>query len=254
MISYKERSQFYDLEFQDQSDFELLRNFTVKLRDNAHILDIPCGSGRTISFWENTPFNVVLADICTEMVRITSSKINSSNLNALSANMENINAIGTFDVIVILREAFMFLNQDKAEKALDNISQALNTNGQCLIDLANLHCSQHTANTLPEYIAKADGGKYLNFSRSNKSFSLKRWHTSILENNILNIKFDYELTKASQVQKLTSLLTLHQLDVLSLEKVAKRCGLKLKNKWGNYKLSPWSSSSPRTILLLEKVT
>lgn len=253
--NYRERADFYDLEFPDCSDFPLL-DFVTSQYLNLHskVLEIPCGSGRTLPFWKGKGFKVTFADICLDMVeKIQRKLLNERDLNAVEGDMRFPERVGKFNLVLFLREAWMLLCPEDRGQSIAGIAKALETNGICLVDLANLSSENVSEpELLPPYIAQADGMKTHDFIRENSEFRLERWHTSMQNEKGLEVKFDYNFSKGNFKKSLESSMTLYKIDDTEFVDLAKTHGLEVVDKFGWYDRRDWNPNSPRCILILRK--
>ena len=249
---YSERSAFYDLEFSDNADLELVKHI-ISNRTKLDIVDIPSGTGRTLKFWQSMKHNVTLADISPQMLKVLNKKLQTKNINTCVADIKNLSGLEPFDAVFILREAFMFLNQDEASKAIKNIASTLRKGGICLIDLVQLEVSKvKEPELLPYYIATPEGEVDYDQKEPKEKRSLKRKHTSNYSDGMLNAAFTYKYFNGSELKKHKSQIRLFGLCPSLICKSAEACGLKIIKKWGYYDQRPHDKGSPRCILLLEK--
>jgi SAM-dependent methyltransferase len=138
MASFEQLASFYDLDYPDTSDHLFLAEFT-RAADPAHLLEIPCGSGRNVAVLLGASSRkVTFADIARTMVDETGRRIPArerARAKAVVADLRAVSQVGTFDLVICPREAFQLLSPSEAAQALRCLAASLTKDGLMVIDV-----------------------------------------------------------------------------------------------------------------------
>jgi len=250
MDNYSKRALFYDVEYDTQEDFLFLEE--ILKGEKKNILEIPCGSGRTLSLHKNYQNIITFADINSAMISQLKKKITGlpekRRFESVLADITNFNLQKQFDIILILKEAFQLLAPTKAVKALKCLKRHLSSKGSIYIDILDLENAHRLKSyLLPEYLDKVSKSKRIKID--NNSYAVKSidyngenlsilYHYKIFENEILFDEFK------SQIE-------LHNWKKEELEDIFQSVGLFIEDIFSDYQKNPFRPMSPRIIYELK---
>lgn len=113
---------------------------TIPLPKNAKILDLCCGCGRHSIELRKLGYDVVSADLSSDLLYVAKSKAKTNNvdLKIIRCDMREIPFENQFDIVLQFFTSFGYFQSDEEnQKVLDSIAKALKTNGKFLIDYMN---------------------------------------------------------------------------------------------------------------------
>lgn len=250
---YKDRSVFYDLEFSDTSDTDLIFNNLLN-GFKGRILEIPCGSCRFLDIWKDFKNEVVLADLSDSMLDYLKKRIcDSKHIIAQRCNLLEISKLGTFDCVLIPREGLQFLPFSKLSFFFKELYKTLTSNGIAYLDLATLSLNCTNKKILPPYI-QIQNLKSFDFERKKGDRTLKRWHKSVwlAKKSALETTYFYEYIQGNETQRTGTKILLYEYQYKEIKKLILNCNFVIQEKYGFYDKRPLVSQSPRKILILRK--
>ena len=203
----------------------------LQIDKNSSILDLACGRGRYSLYLSNIGHKVTGIDISKE--NISEAKKNESDkLNYILHDMRQpLNQ--KFDLILNLFTSFGYYQEDKDNiSVIRSIKSNLNNEGKAVIDFFNI---DYVLNNLIKYEEKAfDKTKFVINRYLENNLLVK---DIIIESNNKTYKFQ-EKVKAYRIEDFLTMF--------------KECGLKFKEKFGDYNLNSFNkNSSPRLIMVFE---
>lgn len=244
-LTYKERAQIYDIEYTESSDHVFLKKYIEAATD---ILEVPCGTGRNILLYDNK--KVCFVDIEIEMIEKIKKKTNDSNFSFICGDICTFNAMRKFDLIIVPREAFQLLIDEKtAIQALQNLYVHLKPLGKLIIDIYRFGKIEQNNQEPIYYNHKVNEGKYvINWSRSSKKFSIKRFSMYETNGEIVKIRYKYEFGKSIKYSEIQMM----NYDYNKFLKLIIRTGLRVQQVFGDYNFSQYTSKDNRMIFVVEK--
>jgi SAM-dependent methyltransferase len=208
MGSFEQLAAFYDLDYPDTADHVFLAEFT-RSADSAHLLEIPCGSGRNVAVLLGaTAREVTFADIAETMVDETGRRIperERARARAVVADIRTLSQIGTFDLVICPREAFQLLSRSEAAQALRCLGASLTDDGLVVIDVFRFtrdHASP--ADAPPDYFSPSarDDGWIEDWTRTaaDGSLAVARRRRQRFTSAGVHFEMRYELREASDAE------------------------------------------------------
>lgn len=254
-ITYKERAQFYDVEYIDKRDWNMLKAYII---NSNNILEIPSGSGRNVGLYEDlkSEQKVTLIDKETQMVNIVKEKIvNNKNMLCLEGDMLDFSLSNQFDLILVPQEAFQLLiEKDEAQKVLLNFKRHLAVNGVIIIDIYRFGVLEKNNKNKPNYYDYNFSGKLKkDWSRKYNGQVLTRWSKQCFDNDkgILSIEFIYKhVINNQEIKRYSSCLNIKNYDMESFVSICGSCGLKIYEVYGDYQFKKYVSEDNRMIFIL----
>jgi len=151
-ITYEQRAAWYDFEQTILDDQAYLETF-VKAEGQS-VLEIPCASGRNISWLLASNQRVVLSDLSFGMLEVCKIKLAKLGQSAdlVHADMCKINLSERVDTIIIPQDGILLLrNIESISEMIETMWQNLNPNGKLLIDIPLLEKCRGNAPCKPLY-------------------------------------------------------------------------------------------------------
>jgi SAM-dependent methyltransferase len=239
--------RLYDNLFQGfTNDLTLFKKLFRKYGDPG--LDLMCGTGRVtipmaqqgydLTGLDNSPF---MLDIAREKARKAGVDIDWAESDARDISLGR-----KFNLIYIAFNSFLEFTDDRdMDKCLTNIRNALTDKGRLFIDIFNpdfkiLLRSPEQRFPVDE-INDADGrGKIVITEKTDYSVA----------GQILNIRwyFRYNDTGEDKIYN----FRLRILFPREIDAIMRYCGFTIENKFGDYDLSPFVSSSPKQLLVCRR--
>lgn len=127
----------------DIAEAVLQINFLLKkipLPQNAKILDLCCGCGRHSIELKKLGYDVVGADLSSDLINIAKSTASDNNidLKIIRCDMRQIPFKDQFDLVIQFFTSFGYFESDEENQAvLKSIAKALKSDGKFLIDYMN---------------------------------------------------------------------------------------------------------------------
>lgn len=249
-VDYGFRAKFYDLEFADNSDKQLLT--TLISETTSTILEIPCGSGRNIWLAETGKL-VCFADLSSKMVDQVQQKLDDKSLNnakTVVADMTKM-GIGRFDLIIVAREGIQLLSKKQVRLAFKALRESLAEGGRLYVDFAKLDGRSSDLSNLPEYIKTRGEVFTLDVSYDYNGTKLQRFHRSQLRGDSLYVEFKYRL-EGTEAQSYMAELVLADYKLEEICRIASECDLVLYDIFGGYTGTPYTDESERFIVIFKK--
>ncbi|SEM94767.1 class I SAM-dependent methyltransferase [Lihuaxuella thermophila] len=256
-ITYQERAQFYDVEYVTDVDQHFLQSLVSS--DVYSILEVPCGSGRNVSWLAETGCFVTQVDLEKSMVDKVKEKIKQANrqdrMLAIVSDMRDMNLEREFDLVLVPQEAFQLLaNEHDAIKALLSFRKHLSMDGTIMIDLATFsHKSKShigpsyydpsfpNGELIREWTRQLPNGKSLTRSRIQHDLP-----------SSLIVEFFYEIEGNNQKETYVTNMLLRKYDFDHFRSLCKETALEVTEVYGDYNRASYTTDSERMILLLKK--
>lgn len=203
---------------------------TLQISQDAAILDLACGEGRYTALFKELGYHITGLDL--SEILIQRGKEKYPNLDLKVGDMRSIR--GTFDLILSLFTSYGYFEADEEnEKVLVSVYKALNPGGVFWLDFLN---AQHVQNQLTP-----------------QSISQLTPEIQVLENRkiengriVKDICFKNDGMEKCY-QESVRLFTRQQ-----LEDMFHCIGFDVGNIFGDYQGQPWTTESPRTIIVVRK--
>ncbi len=151
---YDARSEYYDLEHDNTSDFEFYSR--CNLNSSEPILVVPCGSGRLLDLFDES-FDVYFSDIEEKMVIKIREKLFSRGIieeRAFISDLFSLPKMRMYKLVIISAEAIQLFDNDGLRKIIASISNILMVDGRILIDTAKFTRGERK-NGMPLYYDSA---------------------------------------------------------------------------------------------------
>lgn len=250
--NYGARAEFYDLEFHDTSDNCLLQSLVT---ENARrILEIPCGSGRNVSWLAQAGKEVVFADLSQEMIREVNRKLESfpnSRSASVCADMIHHCFGESFDLIIIPREGIQLIKKSELLPCLKNFRANLREDGFLYVDVAKLDPREIRVNSnLPSYIVKQSETYFSDIDTEVNGVHFKRWHCSKYAHGILTTDFRYEIRGREKNRRFVSTIQLTHYGYDEFLHYIADAGLIVVEVYGGYDMELYTTESDRMIFVL----
>lgn len=176
MDSFDELAGFYDLDYPDTSDHAFLTRL-VRAADPAHLLEVPCGSGRNVQvLLAAAARRVTFMDLAEPMARQAADRIPArerERARAVQGDIRSLPAAGEFDLVICPREAFQLLSASDAARALRSMATSVARDGLVVIDLFYF-CGRPASpsDAAPDYHTPAEHGWVVDWIRTAADGSL----------------------------------------------------------------------------------
>ncbi|MBN2441013.1 MAG: class I SAM-dependent methyltransferase [Spirochaetales bacterium] len=199
---------------------------TLHPSKNQRILDLACGEGRHCFPFHETGYMITGIDLSPQLIQ--SGKRKYPDLDLRPGDMRNIK--GKYDIILSLFTSFGYFDDDREnEGVIESIGRALNPGGWFWIDFLNPGYIKQNLVADNEIILE-DGTKVIE----------KRYIEN--ETVIKEILFSGPVSK-SRYQERVKLYTKEKIRLM-----LSGSGINPVGIFGDYTGSPWSVTSPRTII------
>lgn len=137
---YNKEAESYDAfnEVSSKSINQLIENFLSK-HSVKSVLDLTCGTGSQVFWLAKCGYEVIGADINSNMLKIARSKAKKEKLalKFIKGDMRNLK-VGAFDAVVTIFNAVGHLTKLDFEEAMCNVHQNLKDGGLYIFDIFNL--------------------------------------------------------------------------------------------------------------------
>ena len=215
------------------------------------VLELGIGTGRIAIPLSKKGVNVCGIDNSVSMLKSLENKINADKISGITfykQDMRSLSLETSFEIILCPFCTFNFLlSLDDQEKTLLSVSKHMRKKSKIVFDLLTINTFQNTLqdNNSLKYFSSykcLDEDEIIEIYTSN-TFSQ---HTQILSQERFFRKYDYSHTLVEEfhLNMKNRLFFLGEFQLL-LDK----CGYKILNTYGNYKLGPFSQSSPNLIVV-----
>lgn len=248
---YDDLALYYDLA---HADYTADLPFYLKLAQETGgpILELGCGSGRTIAPLLEASFEVVGLDNSQAMLELAARRLGEqANCTLVLGDMTSFDLGRTFPLITSPFNTWLHLNSLEAQKAaFHRACQHLAPGGWLVIDIpapATIVEAEHDgALTLEKIFAEPESGdKMLQFASTQLDS----------RNQLYYVTWIYDRIEANGVVKRkVAPMTLRYLLPKEARSLVRGAGLKLKALWGDYERSPYTAESEKLIIVAEKPT
>jgi SAM-dependent methyltransferase len=230
-------TKYYHILYQHRDDYEahvFMNNLVafLKLEKGKHILDLACGKGRHSIYLNKLGYSVTGADLSINSIK-HANEFKNENLNFIVQDMRLPFPIKT-DAVFNMFTSFGYFADDKEDiRVLENIKNALNTDGIAVIDYLNV--VKTIDKLIPNETVTLDGIDFHITREIKNGFIIKK------------IEFTVEEEYHSYYERVKCL------DLNSFEGFIKSAGLKVKHLFGDYNLNAFDTNdSNRLILIISK--
>ncbi len=260
-MSYKRRSNYYDIEYDTKSDHEFL--YSLVNSDNLTILEMPSGSGRNLLLWKKTNCKVVFVDLEPEMILRLKEKIVINNLTcrfeSIVGDMRFFTWKEKFDLVVIPQGGIQLLpTKTDLLISLKNIYNLLSDSGRCVIDINTYSIGpKEDLDIVPKYfnVNLNDGVKQLDFKKNQGGIVMTRYHTQYLDDNYLNVIFEYEISNNDEILDAYTLKQKHlRINFEEMVDYLNEAGFSVDKVFRNYHRDYYNHFGHRMIFILTKKT
>ena len=208
----------------------------LNLQGNEKIIDIACGFGRHTIELSKMGFDVTGVDIMDEFLKIAKQKANNqkTNVKFLKKDIRKLEYKEEFDVALLLFTSFGYFSEKENQLVLKNISNLLKRNGKFLFDIPN---RDSRATKFSDSVLEVDKDMMIDlpsFDPLSGYLNIRR--IIIRENKRREFEYNMRIYNLTEINKL-------------LDKV----GLTIKRVYGSWKREKFTVSSPRIIILAEKI-
>ncbi len=258
MTGYCLRARFYDAEYIFADDKHFLSSLVTP--DVKSILEIPSGSGRNLWLAE-TMRKVIFVDREPEMVRLLSEKLASQNthsqVQAVCADLCNLDLGQHFDLILVPHDALLMLTQDDEIKlALHGLREHLSSSGRLMTDVALLGEASAVSKDLPNCYDPAlpDGAWQIDLDKPlDKSTRLVRKKRQQQTAELIRFDFSYRLLRREEeIDAYEATMTLRRHTISGLDTFITSAGFVITDCFCGYDRKPFRQGDSRVIHLLGK--
>jgi len=230
-------TKYYHILYQHRDDYEahvFMNNLVsfLKLDKGKHILDLACGKGRHSIYLNKLGYSVTGADLSINSIK-HANEFKNENLNFIVQDMRLPFPI-KMDAVFNMFTSFGYFADDKDDiRVLENIKNALNTDGVAVIDYLNI--VKTIDKLIPNETVTLDGIDFHITREIKNGFIIKK------------IEFTIEEEYHSYYERVKCL------DLNSFENFIKSAGLKVQHLFGDYNLNAFDkNNSNRLILIIGK--
>lgn len=203
---------------------------TLQLSQDVTILDLACGEGRYTALFNEHGYNITGLDLSETLIQ--HGKERYPNLDLKVGDMRSIP--GTFDLILSLFTSFGYFEaDDENEKVLASVYNALNPGGVFWLDFLN--AQQVQDQFIPQSISQLTPEIQVLENRKIENGRIVK--DICFKNNGMEKCYQESVRLFSRKQ---------------LEDMFHRIGFHVRNIFGDYQGQPWTTDSPRTILVGRK--
>lgn len=251
MSLYDAIARYYDADFGDYSeDLPLYRE--MARRTGGPILDVMCGTGRTLVPLAAAGYAITGLDLSPAMLVIAQTRANAAGVaervTLLQGDIRTAELSAEhFALAFVAINSFMHLERVKDQlTALAQLRHTLQRGGLLILDLFNpdpLRLASEDNRLILEKVYEVDGRWVQKFVASESDLAAQTSHMTYL--------FD-ELDAEGQVARRVLRFTLRWLYRYELEHLLARAGFMLRHVYGSYDLDEYTSASERLIAVAEK--
>lgn len=212
----------------------------LQLKSGASILDLYCGYGRHAIELAKQGFDVTGIDATQDFLDIAIQKAQEEaaiNVRFFQQDMRDLNYDQQFAAVINMFAAFGYFTDDENANVIKLIAKALKPQGLLLIDLLNRDWM--VKNSLNRYWRHPSGEYVLSYKvmLENGIAKMKRQ----LINQVTDTKIQYEFVlRAYSLPEMANILNNN--------------GLSIIDTYGGFDGRPYSSETPRMIILAQKDT
>jgi SAM-dependent methyltransferase len=207
----------------------------LKPEENASMLDLGCGNGRHSKRLALKGFRVTGLDLAASSIR-TAKKFETPSLKFYRHDMRVPFGKNCFDYVFNFFTSFgYFKNDQENQQVVNNISNALTTDGVLVMDYLNVPFAEE--NLVPLERKQIDGIIY----------HIERWREErffFKKITIENMQGEKPIEYIEQVARFS---------LFDFDLMFKRNGLQIQKLFGDYDMNQYNSeTSPRLIMLVKK--
>ncbi len=203
---------------------------TLKPDKNNKILDLGCGEGRHLSYFNKLGFKTFGLDLSKELIYSGMKKYGRQNF--ILGDIRNIP--GKYDIILSFFSSFGYFESDKENfSVFDSIFKSLTYKGKFWFDFLN-----------PEYV------KNNLIAKNQKELSPDK--TAIEERKIENKRVIKKISFISKDKTETYYESVRLFKKEELEAALNQSGFAINNIFANYSGDQWTNNSERTIFNCQK--
>ncbi|MGQ9610445.1 MAG: class I SAM-dependent methyltransferase [bacterium] len=213
-------------------------NFLLKkisLPQNAKILDLCCGCGRHSIELKKLGYDVVSADLSTDLINIAKSTAHDNNidLKIIRCDMRQIPFKDQFDLIIQFFTSFGYFESDEENQiVLNSISKALKPNGKFLIDYMN-----------PDYVI----GNLISKDEKDIPEGIHVIQERWIDEKKRRINKKITLIKGGKEKNYLESVRLYSHK--EIQNMLSKAGLQLSETYGDFAGEKFNKKSPRMILI-----
>ena len=250
--AYNELAGYYDLVHAHvKSDIPLY--LSLARESGGPILELGCGSGRTLVPLAEAGFEIVGLDNSKAMLARARERIRAGGLEGsvqlMEGEMVSFDLGKRFPLITVPFNTWMHLSgQQTQAESLRCIARHLLPGGQLVIDLpapSTIVDVEHDGSMVLEGIfpGRVPGERLLQFSSTKLD----------MEQQILHVTWIYDLVKSDgAVKRTVAPMQLCYLFPRQAKSSLKTAGLAFKAFWGDHNRTPYSAASKNLIILAEQ--
>jgi SAM-dependent methyltransferase len=257
-VDYAGRARYYEVEYQAKNDQLFLRSLVTD-RVRA-ILEIPCGTGRSLGWLAETGREIVLADLEPEMVRRAQERVRqlgvTGRVRCVVADLRTIHLGRRFDLVLVPQEAFQLLSGTvDAVAALSQLRRHLRPGGTLVVDLHSFAADPHAEpDAALDYFdpGQPDGVMIPEWTRPVADGQLTRQRTQWQRGSTVRIGYSYTLRgpDGTAADSWQSEVVLRRYRLPEFSALATRAGLRVRQVLRNYAGHPYLPGSARAVVLL----
>lgn len=211
---------------------------TLNLQAGEPILDLYCGYGRHAIELAKQGFNVTGIDATQDFLDIAAQKAQEAGVNVTfkQQDMRELNYAQEFAAVINMFAAFGYFTDDENANIIKLIANALKPQGLFLIDLLNRDWM--VSNNLNRYWRHPSGEYVLSYKvQLEKGIATMKRQ---LINQITGTKIQYDfILRAYSLPEMANILS--------------HSGLSILETYGGFDGRPYSSETPRMIILAKKI-
>lgn len=252
LSSYDQLATYYDLVYADVKD-DIPFYIALAREAGGPVLELGCGSGRTLVPLAQAGFEVVGLDNSEAMLKVARERaaveVSEGLVQLLQGEMTRFDLGRRFPLITVPFNTWLHLpHHGPQAAALGCISQHLVPGGWFVMDLpapATIVHAEHDGTMVLEGIfpGREPQERVLQFSSTQLDS----------KGQILHVTWIYDLIGASGDLKRTVVpMSLHYLFPRQAQQLLEEEGLKVKAMWGDYERAPYTADSEKLIILSEK--
>ena len=215
----------------------------LDLPQGSRLLDIGCGYARHAVYLAAMGYRVVGVDVSDYLLRVAEERVREFGVEVelVRADMRELEYDGEFDGAYMFYTTFGYFDHEGNVEALRRAVRALRPGGRLLIDVVN------------KYRAVADLVRERGEAR--------RWWSSggyvVLESSVLDVEEDALVAVRTFIRGGSVVATrgfrLRLYSYCELKAMLLEAGARPLRAYGDYRRSPYTASSPRLVVVAERV-
>jgi SAM-dependent methyltransferase len=245
-------ARFFDVEYAGyDADIPVLEAFAQ--RTGGPLLELGCGTGRTLIPLARSGFQVTGVDMSPEMLRIAEAKARTARVtkrvNLIEGSYSDAPLEGTFAFAYIVMNTFLhLLSQEDQLRALGHWREHLAPSGLLLIDVFHPDVSA---------LAELDGRLVHDHTWTDPAngLSIMKWVTTEVDlaRQMMHVTMIYdEISADGELRRNLVPYDIRYLWRYEAELLLDKAGFELEAIYGDWDLSPFESASDRMILLARR--